>query len=339
MEKFEQHLAEERSNYTQVSDGARRGFDKAYAQIRETKVSKKSNRKPLVAAAVVLLSAGLLSQTPIANAMGNLISEFGHFLSQNVQQNLVQPLGVQDVSGKFNITANEIYADSHQIGLRLSIQANEDIDFDNLNMLEFRLKNNGQYIAEVISDTQPLRSDNQMMSSFEGSSSFNEATKTFEYILLLNSTQGLFPQLQNVELSIENLNFDTPNGIAQVAGAWQLDFDASTIKAFMHIDYHATNANGFTVTKAQATPTGFVLTYSYPSNSTLVQENPEGFRAVLVDEEGNEFEMRTAWQEEAGETTVMTKVFNYTGFDAGQRLELVFTHPVGLENIMLEPVE
>lgn len=332
MKGFEERIKEEMKKEERLSPGARKGFDQAYAQIRQKSAKKKNYWVPVLQfAAVGVLVAGVVWHEPVVQAVQSFFG-FGEFQAKKVQESdfiAKNPLSVTDQG--VEITTEEVYRDATEIGVKLTIdfleKKNALKEVDDLG-LEVRFKNEGEYISELIPDTKALKGTGKQ-ANYQEAKAINGKDNQVEYMITLTRAEEDFLETGRLEMEIEGINLfseTSSNGssLQKIEGTWNFDLGTAPTATFEKVSYTWSESPDIEILAASATATGFTLNFRYDESAPW---DTDFIPSYLADEEGNTYHAPGYRTERKDGFVEVFVTYPYTNYDETEQLTLFFEAP------------
>jgi len=195
--------------------------------------------------------------------------------------------------------------------------------------MDFLLKNgDGEYIAEFIPDTKPLKGSNKYKVSGVGMHNpiLDEKTGIVQFDVIIDSNKGMLPSLQDAVVEIESINVfrgTTFETLTKINGKWDLTVaNQDKSKPMKIIEYAMDDpASIIQVTSAKASPTSLNLIFSV--DRLFENETPFVHTMKIIDREGNEYLTDGFNIDEQNNQTIIAVNFPVTSYDNAEKLIFV----------------
>ncbi|WP_234123584.1 DUF4179 domain-containing protein [Clostridium hydrogenum] len=321
--KFEMDLKKVLTEEKEIPDVVKKSFNDTYNIIRSK--SKTKNRRILKTAAVILCLIGsviVINNKYVIAAVNSFFSGAKSVQTANDKSNFVHKNVSSAFNNGVNISLDNYFIDDSEMGLNFSLKINTNLlpkgkieDFS----MEYRIKNgDGQYIAEVISDTKPLKSKNFIVDSGGGKSyNFDEKNGTFQYDELL-SAKNSFPKINNAVVEVETIDIlykDTSGNEKGkgINGSWNLKIDNNGNSQGIVTKYKAKNTtSNIQVISAKDDPTNFYVTFS---TNKKVSMSDLLDKIKLVDKNGKKYQYDTLDDDKKDGKTIFKVKFPISMYD------------------------
>ena len=328
---FEKEFNQMMHEKKEIPDKVRKALNESYEIIR-AKPKKKVNfiwkRAATAACALIVTGVVLTNEQVMAS-----INEFFNFGDKGVEQAINEGFTQDNDSTAINrnitITLDKQFSDANKVGLSFQLVFEDSSLLHNVEevSLDYRLKNgDGEYIGEFIPDTKPLKSDNRFITSYEHQNPLLDVkTGRIQYEVLLNSNEGIIPNLKDAVIEVESVNlFDGTNTlIKKMDGEWDLSVANKNMKkSDLTAEYTMQDsASIIQVSEATANPTSLNLTFSL--DARYDNENTFAHRMKIIDEDGNEYLAEDFGMSTKNKATIISTNFPITSSNKSKKLTLI----------------
>jgi len=320
---LDERLHEEMNREQEIPDIVQKAFNRSYTEIRSKSKKKTKKRwlKPIsAAAACVVLASGVILSNDTAMAKLKAFLGFDDAGIELASQNgEVQYVGVSQSSQDITVTLENIFADAFRVGLQMEIlPKNMDIKDINHVGIEYRMYDStGKEIDALISDTKPLTSK-----GFTGNAEeqmLKGTDETIIYELLLQSNERAWPSLDNAQLVIETIHFNTEKkGIVSINGEWP--FTLKPMKVVTQSFEAEKAVEGIQL--QSATLTNGSMHVSLIVDADLYEDENQFFEWALTNEKGESFYARGANIKSIDGKTIVNLVYPYSIWDEKKQVSL-----------------
>jgi len=299
MDAFEKEFHTMMNEEKEISNTVRKRLDQVYDDIRKEKKTvacwrKNSWGKWLVSAAAIALCIFTFSNGKVQAALKIL---FGSNQAAQVaeDQNFFNNVDEKSSDQGITLQLTKVFADSGQIGFQINGQVDDTELLNSIRSITFNYyikDSQGNYVIDQLGNERfPLKSGNpyEIDSRTDTLADCNEQEGTFTQQVIIESTQGLIPNLDHSTIEIVSVSFDTgENGlVTTVDGLWEMPLNPdSENKAIQPVTYTVTEMNGsIEDLTATADATGLRIAFKCNQDS----ETLEKLDIKIVDQAGNEY--------------------------------------------------
>lgn len=294
---FEKQLIKVLNEEKEIPSKVRISLDTTYDRIRA--ISKKKNKarwKIAVAVCCVIISAAMLTNKSVRAD----IKSFFYFSDKGVERAVNKGFVNENSSSALNkgvkVTLDSYFVDSNKMGLSFKLKFDDskilEEKIDRIS-LDYRIKNgNGDYIAEIIPDTKPLKGKSQYISSLSDKNSELDLTNNeVQYDVILESISGSIPKLENAVVEVEAVKifYKSSENFKSIDGRWDLKLSGEKSDTANSVEYKVeSNKSAIEIISAKSRPTSFNVTFAVDEKYKDV-DTFDGKNMKLVDEEGKEY--------------------------------------------------
>lgn len=326
---FEKELINVLNEEKEMPSVVRASIDNSYARIRS--VSKKKNKVGLkIAAAVccVVISGAMLTSKSVRASIRTFFNFNDKGVERAVEQGFSNESSSLAVDKSIKISLKSYFADSNKMGLSFRIK------FDDAQILKgkiddfslfYRIKNgNGEYIAELIPDTKPLKGVNRYISSTNGKVSELDLTNNeVQYDEILESNEGIIPKLENTVVEIESVNIFYNTGRKNIEGKWNLELNGLKPSTVNSVEFKVKdNTSKIEIISAKSNPTSFNVTFAvagkYEDENTFAGKNMK-----LIDDKGKEYMSSGYGMDHKNNKTIISTNFPVSSYENADKFKLV----------------
>ncbi|MDW7674030.1 MAG: DUF4179 domain-containing protein [Bacillota bacterium] len=317
VDSLEKEISRTLIQNSEVPEVVRKSLDNTYDIIKKKQKSNdiwnKSMKRIAVAACGILIVGALAANGAVIAGVKTFFNDQG--IVRIFEEGLFQTNYSYITDENISVSLDSYFYDSNKISLIMNVK------FDDVNALksienvglDFRLKNgNGEYIAEMIPDTKPLKGEvlPHVVNAAEMRNSIDINKGEVQFYIILESTKGAIPILSNAVLDVESVNlFDKSGQLTKIDGTWPLTINEIIDVTIPTIEYIAqNNSSDIEVLSAKASPSSFNINYALNGNYELLSMK-------LISEKGEEFEGRGFYLEEKNGKTFITTNFAVSSYD------------------------
>lgn len=257
-DKFEKELVNVMQKDIEIPLGVRKSLDNTYNVIIKKGRSRRkklfTKRSVAVACSFLIVGVLLISNETVRAVIKPFLNFGDKGIEKVVDEGLVQQNGSSAIDKNIKVTLDNYFYDSNKLGMSFKL------NFDDKNILEgdienielnYRIKNgNGEYIDEHVSDEEPLKGNNDIISSISQKSPIIDVENgEVECNMVLESTKGEIPKLENADIEIESINIFYKQRSEEakiIYGTWNLPLDISpkNSKALENLEMKLASENG-----------------------------------------------------------------------------------------------
>ncbi|MGM9949059.1 MAG: DUF4179 domain-containing protein [Lysinibacillus sp.] len=331
-DNFEKELEQVMKEEKEIPGNVRESLDQTYDIIRAKSKKKKARfvwkRFAAVACAIIITGVILTNEQVMAGING-----FFNFGDKGIDRAVTEGFTQEDDSTAtdqgISITLVRHFSDANNIGMSFQIIFEDPAVLKNVEEIhmDYRLKNgDGEYIAEFIPDTKPLKGTNRYTSAPEFHTPILD-TKTgkVQWDVLIDSHTGTIPALEDAVVEIESINVfsGVERELEKIDGKWHLPIDNKSAEGGSVIEYVMNDsASIIQVSTAKATPTSMNVVFSLDGVS--YDENAFAHHMKIIDGNGEEYKSDRGFSSEKrhGEVVISTN-FPITSYNNSSKLKLV----------------
>lgn len=336
-DKFEKELVNIMQKDIEISLGVRKSLDNTYNVITKKGRSRRkrlfTKRSVAVACSFLIVGVLLLSNETVRAVIKPFLNFGDKGIEKVVDEGLVQQNGSSAIDKNIRVTLDNYFYDSNKFGMSFKL------NFDDRNILEgdienielnYRIKNgNGEYIDEDVSDEEPLKGNNDIISSISQKNPIIDVGNgEVQCDLLLESTNGKIPKLENADIEIESINIFYKQRSEEtkiIYGTWNLPLDSIKEIDAKEVEYSAVNNNSkVEILNAKASPTSFNISFTLdisPENSKAL----ENLEMKLANENGEVYNCNGWDTEEKNGKEVVTTNFPVSSLEDNSKYKLILS--------------
>ncbi|MBB4827142.1 hypothetical protein HNO89_004436 [Sporosarcina luteola] len=329
---LEKELEQIMNEKAEMPSLVRESLDQTYKMIQQ-KSKKKRKRmvwsQSAVAVCALLITGIILSNEQVRANIDGFFSFGDRGVEQVVSQGLIQSGESTATDQGITVKLEKSFSDPSKIGLSFSMEFDDASILQNdvsLVTMDYRVKNgDGEYIAEVIPDTKPLKGNVFYTSGLDDRNTMlNKKDGTVKYHVVIDSNQAAFPDLQDAVVEVESINIFTEfseAGLRKIDGKWDLPIpsQAADVKT---IDYVQEDAeSNLQVLSAQANLSSLNVTFT--TDQVFEDETPFVWSMKVVDENGNGYYPGGFSMESKNGQTIISTNFPVTAYDNYDQVTLV----------------
>ena len=327
---FEKEFNQMMNERKEIPVKVRQSLDQSYDIIRAKSKKKKVNFiwKRVATAACALIVTGVVLTNEHVMAGINEFFNFGDKgIEQAVNNGFTQENSSAVTDQGIKITLDKHFSDANKLGISFQLVFEDPSILNNAEevSMDYRLKNgDGEYIGEFIPDTKSLKGDNRYISSSDHQNPILDVkTGRIQYEVLLNSNEGIIPNLKDAVIEVESVNilYDTEE-IKKIDGKWELSVaNKDKEKSNLTVQYAMQDQSSvIQVSKANANPTSLNLTFSLDG----IYENENNFIDMkITDEDGNEYQATGFRMSTKNNETIISTNFPITSYNNSKKLKLI----------------
>ena len=324
VDSFEKEISKTLTQNSEIPEVVRKSLDNTYGIInkkhRSNGIWNKSLKRIAVVACGIFILGALVGNGAVIAGAKTFFNDQG--IVRVFEKGLFQTENTLIKDENISLTLDSYFYDSNKICLIINMKI-DDINtlkyIENVS-LDFRLRNgNGEYIAEIIPDTKPLKGEiiPYVVNAAEMRSSININKGEVQFFIVLESMKGAIPILNNAVLDVESVNlFDKSGQLTKIDGTWSLAINDIKDVAIPTIEYIAqNNSSDIEFLSAKARQSSFNISYA-------LNGNYDSLSMKLINEKGDEFEGRGFYIEEKAGRTIITTNFAVSSYDHANKYTL-----------------
>lgn len=333
MNTFDRELQIMMNKEKEMSTVVRQRLNQVYDDIRkENKTAECRTKNPwgkwLISAAAIALCFFVFSNSEVQAALKGL---FG--LNQAAQvaedQNFFNNVDEKSSDQGITLQLTKVFADSGHIGFQINGKVNDTKLLNNIQSITFNyyiIDSKGNYVIDQLGDERfPLKSSNPYKIGSETNTlaGCDKQKGTFTQEVIIESSQGLIPNLDHSTIEIVSISFSTSQSelATSVDGFWEMPLNPdSQNKAIQSVPYHVTEING-SIEDLTATADATGLHIAFKCN--LDNETLETLDIKLVDQAGNKYVSTGFSLDDTAQT--VNAILPYSAFQEETTLELVIS--------------
>lgn len=269
----------------EISTTVRQRLDFVYDDIRKEKKTvtyptKKPGGKWLISAATIILCILVFSNGKVQAALRGV---FG--LNQAAQyaeeQNFFNDVDEKSTDQGITLQLTKVFADTSHIGFQIDGKVDDMKLLKNIESIffDYYIKDaDGNYVIDMLGNEQlPLKSSNpyQIGSGTDTLADYSEQLGTFTQQIIIESSNGLIPNLDHSTIEIVSVSFTDNEGnlIKTLDGLWEMPFNPnSQNKDVSSTPYQITEIDGnIEDLTATADATGLRISFKCNQNSQTLE--------------------------------------------------------------------
>lgn len=322
----------------EIPPNVREKLDLTYDAILIKSKKKKQRsiwKATVLTAACTVLTAGILfSNENVKAGLSSFMNFDDNGILLALNKGFVEKPNSSSSTEDVRLKLVSYFSDSSKIGLNIEV-TDPSLIKGNVEevSLDYRLKNgDGEYIAEAIVDTKPLKSNNKYLAGVEDKNlTINTKSGFAKYDVVLDSTQASFPKLDNAVLEVETVKvFYSDGTLRKTEGHWNLALGENKQK-FTPVKYIADDKNAeVKILSAAAYPTSLSVSFAY--NPDKVDDHVFYHNVKLIDNNGREYIATSFSVEKKKDQTILSTNFPISSFANAKDLRFVVK---GLKEVKL----
>ncbi len=328
---MDKELSQMMNEKREIPNNVRQSVDQAYDLIRSKSKKKKVHfvwkRIAAIACALIVTAIVLTNEHVIAGING-----FFNFGDQGVEQALNNGFSQANDSTAMDkgiqITLGDYFLDANKLGISFQFEFEDPSVLKNMEdmSIDYRIKNgDGEYIAESIPDTKPLKGEKIYISGLDYHlSKVDEKTGNVQVDVLMDSYQGNIPALEDAVIEVESVNvFYNVDELKKIDGDWKLSLmNPDKQKVDSLVQYSMQDASStIQILEANANPTSLHISFevdgTYEDESTFIDQ------MKVIDEDGKEYFSNGFSRELTNNGTIISTHFPFTSYNTSNHLKLM----------------
>lgn len=329
--KFEKEFSQIMNENKEIPVKVKQSLNETYDIIRTKSKKKKVNLiwKRVATAACALIVTGVVLTNEHVMAGINGFFNFGDKgIEQAVNEGFTQENNSIATNQDITITLDKHVSDSNKLGLSFQLVFEDPSLLNNVEevSMDYRLKNgDSEYIGEFIPDTKPLKGENRYITGYEDQTPILDVkTGRVQYDVLLNSNEGIIPNLKDAVIEVETVKVLYGTGVLKkIDGNWELPVaNKSDGKSNLIVQYTMQDsASIIQVSEANANPTSLNITFSL--NGIYDNENTFAHHMKILDEDGNKYRAKDFGMSTKSNKTTISTNFPITSYNNSKKLKLI----------------
>lgn len=343
---FDKELEELMMTEQEIPAHVRKRLDSTYDMIQTQSKREKSKfiwKRVTAAACALLITGGALANEQVRAS----ITDFFSFQDKGIERALVEGFSEENNSTatdqQVKVTLQQNFSDANKIGMSFQLDfadltiLEHDVDVREVTM-DYRLKNgDGEYIAEFIPDTKPLKGENAYATGITYNNPILDVENgVVQFDVVLDANKGNLPNIKDAVIEIEAINifyeydylalqeefggpeFDLP--MLEIEGDWVLSLvNQDENKPVPTHQYVVKEANpNIEFISATASPTSLNVKFIVDTDIT----KNEVRTMKIIDEAGAEYESTGRHLDTKSDKTTIELNFPISSYNDAATLKL-----------------